>query len=503
MATRVQNEKERKILPKPAAQQTSPVNDKDSGVQDTPDGTGTGTIYDQDLSEVTLPSLTGSDLDINWASPCSDFDSLLYSPILFMHDIALDYSLVLVGDEYQALHHYQERFISDRLLRTPRWSMLGCIFQSVYNIPMVMHFLIALSSMDLNQRSPCPVISPRVSKTHFRKGSEMLIQLMNLDTEPHHFSTLSAWFFLFLFMSHRDTLDKKAVNQLSLSVLNYIQRYNLDSLSAGTGSEEKSSAWHDPCLSTEPGLIGRLLLFLASEDIGIGFEGCGGHLAKHLFGNDDLYRTIFSKQQYILERYWGQSYPEHEVMHDLETTAAIELGNKVGLLFHKVNELSKEVSEEATSPRDLDIEKGIIEIETQYSSILRMTRSSTAPRNPLQRTADAAVSNFYFVKLYYFRLTLSDSDCTQESPPHIIFAMTNLMNIAHRAFSEQDAWGHEIFQLPLFMAGIETNDQIHVEWIISKMSRLRFRTALSRIISIQDQIGGRLSIARVRQTIGG
>ncbi|KAJ5852354.1 uncharacterized protein N7529_011739 [Penicillium soppii] len=82
-----------------------------------------------------------------------------------------------------------------------------------------------------------------------------------------------------------------------------------------------------------------------------------------------------------------------------------------------------------------------------------------------------------------------------------MFAMTSLMNIAHRAFGEQDPWGHELFQLPLFMTGIETKDRIHVEWIISKMSRLRFRTALSEIISIQDRMGRRLSMARVKQIL--
>lgn len=115
--------------------------------------------------------------------------------------------------------------------------------------------------------------------------------------------------------------------------------------------------------------------------------------------------------------------------------------------------------------------------------------------------ADFAASNFNFVQIYYFRLIVDDS--TQAAPPHIAFAMTDILNIVHRAFSEQEAWGHALFQLPLFMVGIETNDRIHREWIISKMSNLRFRVALSQVISIQDRSGSRLSIARVRQILEG
>lgn len=130
-----------------------------------------------------------------------------------------------------------------------------------------------------------------------------------------------------------------------------------------------------------------------------------------------------------------------------------------------------------------------------------MTRSSTTSRSTFLRTTEVAVASFYFVKLYYFRLTLSNF--SQPTPPHITSVMSDLMSIAHRAFGEQDTWGHELFQLPLFMTGLETRDRIHVEWIISKMSRLRFRKSLSQIISIQDRTGSRLSIHRIRQSLQG
>ncbi|KAL3457757.1 hypothetical protein BJX64DRAFT_280354 [Aspergillus heterothallicus] len=446
---------------------------------------------------------------MSWVDTCSDFSSLLYSSGLFLPDITLDASLILSGDEYQVLSHYQETFISDRVLKTPRWSMFSCILRSIYHVPMAMHLLIAISSMDLNQRSPHPVVSLSVTRRHFRKGSEMLIQRMNLDhSEQDHFSTLAAWLFLYLCMTHRDILNKKAVDKLSIAISNYSQRYRIDHLCAAAMNgdvQEQSlvSACEDsPYRSTEPGLMGRLLLLLASEDIRMGFEECGGHFAKYLLSSEDIYWRIYSQQRYILERFWGQSYPEHEVMHDLETAAGIELGHKVGILVHKVNELSKNASEEA-QPRDRDIERGIAETETQYSSILRMARSSTTSRSPFLRVAEAAVVSFYFVKLYYFRLTLSDAQRTEPSQPHILLAMTELLNMAHRALSEQGHWRYEIFQLPLFMAAIETKDRIHVEWIVSRMSALRFRMAVGEIIRVQDQRGSRLSIAQIRRILEG
>ncbi|KAJ5381675.1 uncharacterized protein N7496_004103 [Penicillium cataractarum] len=334
-------------------------------VHDMPEGTISRPR--QDPSDVTLLFEVESNSDISWDNPCPDFSSLLYSPISFMPNIILDDSLILSGHEHQAFYHYQDRFISDRLLKTPQWSMFGCILQSIYHIPMAMHLLIAASSMDLNRRSPNPTISPGVTKAHFRKGSEMLIQLMNVHAEPHHFSTLSSWFFLYLCMGRREILDKNGVDQLSQAILKYIQRYNLDSLSANIKSEQSllASSWHDSSHSAEPGLIGRLMLLLAAEDIEMGFEGCGGHLANHLFGSEDLHLRIFSQQRYILEQYWGESYPEYEAMHDIQVTPVIEFGNKVGMIFQRVNRLSNGASEEVM-PRDLDIEGRISQTETVY-----------------------------------------------------------------------------------------------------------------------------------------
>jgi hypothetical protein len=322
-------------------------------------------IYGHGLGEVTFFPHDGSDMDNLWDSPCLDFSNLLYSSSLFIHDITLDDSLVLSGDEYQALSHYQDTFISDRVLKTPRWSMFGCIFHSIAHVPMAMHLLIAISSMDLNQRSPEPAISLSVTRAHFRKGSEMLIQRMNFESEPDHFSTLSSWLFLYLCMTHRDILNKKAIDRLSMAIANYVRRYDLDRLSAGITSKEQAlaSTWPDQYRPAKPGLIGRLLLFLASEDIRMGFEQCGGHLANRLFGNEDIYWRLYSQQRYILERYWGQDYPEYEVLHDVETAAAMELGHRVGLLVHKVNDLSKGVSENPI-PRDFGIEQGIVDTKT-------------------------------------------------------------------------------------------------------------------------------------------
>jgi hypothetical protein len=192
----------------------------------------------------------------------------------------------------------------------------------------------------------------------------MLMHLMNVNTEPHHFSTLVSWLFVSLCMGQRDVLDKKAINQLITAILKYIQRYNLDTLSAGRSSNDMSlaSSRPTPFESTEAGLIGRVILFLAASDLFMAFEGCGGQLSKHVYANKQMYWGMFSQQRFVLERYWGASYPEYEMLHDLETTAAMEMGYKVAHIFHLVNELSENSPQDALAG-DPEIERQIADIE--------------------------------------------------------------------------------------------------------------------------------------------
>lgn len=56
-------------------------------------------------------------------------------------------------------------------------------------------------------------------------------------------------------------------------------------------------------------------------------------------------------------------------------------------------------------------------------------------------------------------------------------------------------------QWPLFLAGIETKDPIHQEWIMAHMQRDSLRVALKRTLQIQKHTGCRLSMAAVRDTL--
>lgn len=161
-----------------------------------------------------------------------------------------------------------------------------------------MHFLLALSSLDLIQRSPHPIISIDVSRIHLQKGSEMLIRQMDHHTEPHNLSTLISFIFLYTCMIRRDILNETVTNQLNTTILNYIKRYHLEYLGAGiTSVEQQLSLFNQKISPIEARLIGRVLLFLMATDTFGSIGGCGGQLATYLFSDEDIFWRIFISQR--------------------------------------------------------------------------------------------------------------------------------------------------------------------------------------------------------------
>lgn len=115
----------------------------------------------------------------------------------------------------------------------------------------------------------------------------------------------------------------------------------------------------------------------------------------------------------------------------------------------------------------------------------------------LECIANTAVTHFYFMQLYYFRLIVSD--LAQPTPPHTMYSYCYDKPDEYclpRLGPAPKVRSHAMFRLPLFMVGIETKDCMHLDWIAT-----RFRTALSQVRSIQEQSKMRVSIVKIRQIL--
>lgn len=119
------------------------------------------------------------------------------------------------------------------------------------------------------------------------------------------------------------------------------------------------------------------------------------------------------------------------------------------------------------------------------------------PRDRVLINADYDVVLFHALKVYYFRVTDSDST-TSEIPPEIKRALTTMLDIVDRTFTLKTSVLHDRLQWPLFLAGIETDDNRIRHLILGSITSRRAREALERTIEHQLCSGKRLAMSVIK-----
>jgi hypothetical protein len=113
--------------------------------------------------------------------------------------------------------------------------------------------------------------------------------------------------------------------------------------------------------------------------------------------------------------------------------------------------------------------------------------------------ADYDVVLFNALRVYYFRTTISDLSI--KTPPEVETALENLFFVIERTFASKNNDLHDRLQWPMFIAGIETNNRIYGQWILSKITKNRARAALEQTIEIQSFTGKRLTMSEIRSLL--
>lgn len=114
-------------------------------------------------------------------------------------------------------------------------------------------------------------------------------------------------------------------------------------------------------------------------------------------------------------------------------------------------------------------------------------------------TGSLATSYFYAIRIYHFRYTTLNEDL-HTRPKVVKRALKSLLNIAQRIFSKNDEELYErLHYWPLFIAGVETSDPIHREWILERFSSGKFKTVLEKVVKVQRLSGTRVHMSLIQE----
>jgi len=417
-------------------------------------------------------------------------------PGLLAQFTAFPATMDLSPPEQFALCYYQNTLSLSHTTKNPIWSTSMVFLRLGSKRPLVMHLLLAssLKSIVSNQKVNNLSEMLLIAKHRFQTGARLLIEELSNQVNPDHVSVMTAFWFLYLYRSRQANLNMGEMTQLSQKVGDYVRKYELDRLC--TDSYPESTFGTPIGLSRRKrSLLARLLIWIFYADVSFEFRYRGGSLAKYL--SEDISRTaeVYKTSKGVLHLHWGSEYPAHQLDDDVQNSEVLEMLYKSFIVYHAINELSEDAQTEGLE--DESIEKKLIDIEENYSPIFILANSAGQERPRLWQNADWVASLFYAIRIYYFRCKNPDAHALR--PPLIEKALSSLIGIAYRTYTSGPSELYGCPQWPLLIAGAETSDPIHRDWILENMSPDIYKGALEKILAAQEAIGGRIKMSRFRE----
>jgi hypothetical protein len=374
--------------------------------------------------------------------------------------------------------------------KAPLWSTNAILLQVGAHNSMVMHLLLSSMFSEMTHDHPKANLFLRAAQQHYRAGVSMLVEVMSGTQEPDHIAVMAAFWFLYVCSRRRKEMTFQMMAQLSMAVKNHIEMFNLHNLIAAPRSSDRdalSKAGASTTLSPkQQSLLARLIIWTYYLDVQYSFRGCQGAFARFLQTNSSSADEIYDRSRSVLELNWGAAYPPSEAVDDMENSATLELLYKLWKLVQRVNDASQAFEPIATwGP---EIEQQLSNIETEYSTVFRLANTPIIPRNRLLCNIDWVVAHFYALRIYHFHCTCAPAD---KSPKIVKDALASLLSVVQRTLCHGVTDQTDRLQWALFLAGIETEDAIHREWILSKMLvRGQLRETLLAILSEREKNGG-------------
>jgi len=356
-----------------------------------------------------------------------------------------------------------------------------------------MHLLLATSLQDLLTPNRPGQNGDVLARNHFHIGGELLRTAIAREKEPDHMSVMTAFWLLYMHGSNEIDVDARECLKLSEAVRDYVQKHQLDSLCSDFPITAQTNLSR-----RDKSLIARLLVWIFYADVGFCFRHRGGAFARYLCESAERSFKIYETSRIVLELNWGDEYPVDQVIDDVQNSDVLEMLYRVSAVCQGVNDYHID-----NSGRH-DIEKELICIEEKYASIFRLATTNTMvePWPRLLTNAEFIVSYFYAVRIYHFCSSIPDAKDKEERPLAVSQALAAILDIAQRTFATGNEELYERMQWPLFVAGLETADAIHKEWILEKLTIGTFKEILREIARIQEKSGKRSGMAKVRELCG-
>ncbi|OKL57039.1 hypothetical protein UA08_07356 [Talaromyces atroroseus] len=450
-------------------------------------------------------------------------------------------SIDLSSADHEAIRYFRTTFASIRHTKNPHYSMYAIIFNMAQREPMVMRAILALGNRELESRRQGIDNGLAVADGRTRKHSVSRVQhysaalrLMadslgggsDVENRPLDIDTIYATLFLMVVYESKygDARCSGLSNHLAGAavVLKHHFRFPLQMAITSPDQPSKVALMQRGQENNGQSLSlfsARVLVYLATHDASASTFGLGGEInaaLNQILPTQNPGASMMNGPAARLHRFsyplyrtiWGNDYPQSELLDDVNNRDIFALATARAQLRFMVAQLAK-LHGELARQRCLEIGLFVQDVESRFGELLEVAGQLSIATDSSQRLV-ANIRNIvpqYYATLIEFgrvkrRLGLDDSPPSEDH-------MRNIMNLALQMFKHQGDEALVRIAWPLFIVGLETSDELHREWILSRFQAMgcygkniqrahRFLMTAVKLKALHMNLGGVMDLERIQ-----
>ncbi|KAF5011074.1 hypothetical protein FDECE_2813 [Fusarium decemcellulare] len=359
---------------------------------------------------------------------------------------------------------------------------------------MALHFLLAFSHSELAIHQGYSDRPPLESYLHFQHGSQLLTQALESSTPTNHIAMMLSFLYLYMFWMRRDPLHVSRVRELSASVLAYVKAFALDDLcaSATVPSTDRSALY-------EPTMLSRILTYIYDRDVFCGFFGCGEVFSGYVSDNDEKRQQIWrlSRMPFFSVGNQAVAWPESLQFSDDHHRMILNVYFGLITIQHEINRYSQG-SEVETLGMGVKIKRKLERIREGQPFLFDLAGDGAQQATSPPLMALVAVTFFHALEIYLHRSRESGFG-EMPIPSEVQRTLKELVNAAYYTVAVGPVQLLERFQWSLLIAGIETHDPVHRDWISASISDPAIKGVFNLVQSAKGPSG--ITMRAVRQLV--
>ncbi|GES57249.1 hypothetical protein ATEIFO6365_0001053600 [Aspergillus terreus] len=403
----------------------------------------------------------------------------------------------------QALSFHRDIYAPLRSTQDASKSAHTFFLHRAFDREMALHFLLAVSHNELaiyKKHGPTP---PQESRAHYRRGSELLQKHVDLHrtASTDHLNMMLSFLYIYSFWMRRSRIDSLKLHQISRTICNYVQRYTLDTVcSLGELLPPITNLPELAMTVSDQILLARILVYLYDRDGLCCFFGCGGALANYVNSMPDKRQSLWQISRIPFLWPMGGLGSVLSLGLEEDNKYILDVYFELIVLHQDINCLSQNKVQDPYES-DVKLRRRLENLEKNVSFLSSLVKEQQPGATPLPLMAYVTTTVFYALHIYLNRATTHGFGSTPVSPD-TQRALTALLAVAYKTIAAGPVQLLERFQWALLIAGVETPDPIHRDWIRANISDPGFKDMLGVVLTEKGRLGGAIRMATIRQLIG-